>query len=203
MNNKEKSFFAKKPNALTMEKLIKSKNFFDHAVFHSTQDNEFDNMIAIHNLDNSIEFLLKIIIKHLNITSKKDNQIDSSNLNELITIINNYLKKFSTSLPYTSEIATIRRLRNLVQHEAILPTKEVKTCINHGQLFYRKCLKKFFNISIKEISYTTLIKQKDIKDFLLNCEKKLDNNMFLESIVESRNAFEYAMFIYAPKFHNI
>ena len=50
------------PTPHIMELLIKSKHFLDHATMHAQTGNSFDSMIAIHSLDNSIEYILRILI---------------------------------------------------------------------------------------------------------------------------------------------
>ena len=55
------------PSPQIMELLIKAKHFYEHATTHARTGTSFDAMIAIHSLDNSIEYLLRILIKHLEI----------------------------------------------------------------------------------------------------------------------------------------
>ena len=66
------------PNPHIMELLIKAKHFLEHATLHAQTGNCFDSMIAIHSLDNSIEYLLRILIKHLEIEEKTGTTIKNS-----------------------------------------------------------------------------------------------------------------------------
>ena len=65
------------PTPDIMELLIKAKHFLEHAMIHAQTGNSFDSMIAIHSLDNSIEYLLRILIKHLEIEEKTGKTINT------------------------------------------------------------------------------------------------------------------------------
>ena len=70
-NENEKIELPVAPSNEIMGLLIKAKHFFVHASQHAQSENSFDTMIAIHSLDNSIEYLLRIIIKHLEIEERQ------------------------------------------------------------------------------------------------------------------------------------
>ena len=64
----------KAPNEEIMRMLIRANQFLNHAKEHALSNTEFDVMIAIHNLDNAIEYTLRILIRHFdveNLTGKK------------------------------------------------------------------------------------------------------------------------------------
>lgn len=50
----------KMPDMITLKQLIRANLFIEHARSHTLSGNEFDNMIAIHNLDNAVEYILRI-----------------------------------------------------------------------------------------------------------------------------------------------
>ena len=110
------------PTPDIMELLIKAKHFLEHAMIHAQTGNSFDSMIAIHSLDNSIEYLLRILIKHLEIEEKTGKTINTPELMALFSEVDKFLKEYTQlngkgiGLPFENEIRQLRVLRNNVQH---------------------------------------------------------------------------------------
>ena len=110
------------PNEESLQLLMRARLMYSHAQEHASQQTEFDNMIAILGLDNTVEYILRCIVTHLNLESITDKKFDSFELANLAAYINKALKEFANvSLPYLSEIKVLRQTRNLVQHGAIAP----------------------------------------------------------------------------------
>ena len=184
-----------------MKMLIRAYQFLEHAKKHAQSKSDFDIMIAIHNLDNSIEYMLRIIIKHLEIEEKTGKSITSPELSYIIGEIQKFLKDNNApNLSYVEEMKMIRNLRNMVQHAMINPYGDVQTYLNFGEKFFDKSLSKYFGVSKAELRFSTLIMDIVIKEKMKMAEVKIDEGKFLESIVQSRDAFDYAKFIYASQF---
>lgn len=196
------------PTSDIMELLIKAKHFLEHAMIHAQTGNSFDSMIAIHSLDNSIEYLLRILIKHLEIEEKTGKTINTSELMALFSEVDKFLKEFTQlngkgiGLPFENEIRQLRVLRNNVQHGLILPISELKTFINYGERFFEKILSKVFGLTPQEIAYSTLIENEEIKAHLVTAEAKIVEGHFLLAIVACRDAFELADFLLHQNSHH-
>lgn len=192
-----------------MELLIKAKHFFEHAKLHAHTGNSFDTMIAIHSLDNSIEYLLKIVIKHLEIEEKLSKTINTPELMAIFSEVDKFLKDHTlldgkgTGLPFENEIRQLRTLRNNVQHGMILPVSELRSFIKYGDRFFEKILKKVFGLTIQEISYSTLIDSPEIKQHLSLAETRIAEGKYLEAIVACRDAFELGEFLLHNNSHHI
>ena len=192
-----------------MELLIKAKHFFEHATLHAQTGNSFDTMIAIHSLDNSIEYLLKIVIKHLEIEEKLSKTINTPELMAIFSEVDRFLKEYTlldgrgTGLPYENEIRQLRTLRNNVQHGMILPVSELRSFIKYGDRFFEKILKKVFGLTIQEISYSTLIDTAEIKNHLIQAETRISEGKYLEAVVACRDAFELGEFLLRNHSHHI
>ena len=143
------------PTPHIMELLIKAKHFLEHAVLHAQTGNAFDSMISIHSLDNSIEYLLRIIIKHLEIEEKTGRTINTAELMGIFSEVDKYLKDNTqlsgkqVRLPFEMEIRQLRVLRNNVQHGLVLPISELRTFIDYGERFFKKVLGKVLGLSIQ------------------------------------------------------
>lgn len=192
-----------------MELLIKAKHFFEHATLHAQTGNSFDTMIAIHSLDNSIEYLLRIVIKHLEIEEKLSKTINTPELMSIFSEVDRFLKEHTlldgrgTGLPYENEIRQLRTLRNNVQHGMILPVSELRSFIKYGDRFFEKILKKVFGLTVQEISYSSLIDNHEIKHHLGLAETRIAEGKYLEAIVACRDAFELGEFLLRNDSHHI
>ena len=196
------------PNPHIMELLIKAKHFLEHATMHAQTGNSFDSMIAIHSLDNSIEYLLRILIKHLEIEEKTGATINTPELMGLFSAVDKFLKERTQlngkgiGLPFENEIRQLRGLRNNVQHGLVLPISELRAFINYGERFFQKILPKVFGLTPQEIAYSTLIENEDIKTHLAAAEAKIAEKQYLPAIVACRDAFELAEFLLRQNSHH-
>ena len=195
------------PSPQIMELLIKAKHFYEHATTHARTGASFDAMIAIHSLDNSIEYLLRILIKHLEIEENTGKKINTSELMGLFGEIDKYLSQYAivdgkrVRLPLGNELKQLRELRNNVQHGLILPINELKTVLDYGERFFNKVLMKIFGLKPQEIAYSTLIENVDIKKYLIIAETKIVEGDFLSAIVACRDAFEMSKFLFRQDLH--
>ena len=186
-----------KPNKEEMIALLRAKQFLDHAKVHASEYSDFNTMIAIHNLDNANEYILRIIIKHLNMEEEIGRTINTCELSGLIGEIERFAKDNKLpQLPLTKEIKCIREMRNLVQHAMVNPNSDLQIYVKYSFDFFNKILERYFGIDKDILNYTLLIKNKSIAKLLNKSEKLLEEKKYLESIVYSRNAFEYTVFIY-------
>lgn len=189
------------PSPETMKLLIKAKHFLNHAQQHSNNGNDFDTMISIHSLDNTIEYLLRIIIKHLEIEEKTSKTLSTPELMSLFGEVDKFLKEQThyqgkgIGLPYEAEIRQLRGLRNNVQHGLILPVSELRDFIKYGERFFEKILLKIFGLTLQQISYSTLVENTDIKNHLITAENNIAERKYLEAVVACRDAFELAQFL--------
>lgn len=196
------------PTPHIMELLIKAKHFLEHAVIHAQTGSSFDSMIAIHSLDNSIEYLLKIIIKHLEIEEKTGKTINTPELMGIFSEVDKFLKESAElngkgiGLPFKNEISQLRILRNNVQHGLILPISELRTFIDYGERFFKKILDKIFGLTPQEIAYSTLIENEEIKAHLVLAESKIAEGQFLPAVVACRDAFELGEFLLRQNSHH-
>ena len=164
-----------------------------HAQDHAGRKTEFDNMLTILGLDNTIEYILRIIASHLESLTGENFELDA--LPKLASSINKTLKENADlKLPYLGDIKLLRKVRNLVQHGVISPSADLEHFLNITQKFFGIVLKDIFGISFEELKISVLIKDERVKEFIKVSENKIDSEDWLESIVASRNAFENEYF---------
>jgi hypothetical protein len=184
------------PDKIILNLLKRAHSMFSHALLHASSASEIDRMVAIHGLDNSIEYLLRIIVDHLDIEAKAGKNLESVELAQLAGDVNRYLKDtFEVSLPYFKDIKRLRQIRNLVQHGVVDPQPELQRLTKVTERFLNKVIKMIFGLNLSEIKVSSIINNKIIREHLKKAEQYLEKGKFLDSIVASRDAFENAYFL--------
>lgn len=185
----------KSPNRATMELLIRTRMLLEHSLSHSAANSPLDRMIAIHGLDNTIEWLVRIVIRHLDIEVITGKNFENRGLVSLVGETNQFLQNhYKSSLPYLSDIKMLRQVRNLVQHGAVDPASELQRFTRIVEHFFVEVLRLIFGLSRDALRISSLIKDEEIRKIFERAEQKLDQGAYLESVVSCRNAFENAFF---------
>lgn len=185
----------KTPDEEIMRMLIRANQFLNHAKEHSLSNTEFDVMIAIHNLDNALEYILRILIKHFDIESVAGKSVETPEIDQLIGIISKFFADNGfPALPCVSDVKLIRKQRNLVQHAITNPAPEMKIYIANGEKFFSRVLDRYFGIDITDLHFSTLIEDPFVKNLIANAEQKIVEENFVGAIVDVRDAFDYATF---------
>ncbi|MEX0772361.1 MAG: helix-hairpin-helix domain-containing protein [Balneolales bacterium] len=184
-----------KPDKINLELLSRAKLFLDHSHSHATSNSTLDRMVAIHGMDNAIEFLLKIIARHLDFESVQNQQLPDD-LAGMAGVINKFLTDhYNYRLSYLEEIKILRKVRNLVQHGASDPAPEMERFVSFTSRFFIKTVENIFGIESNELKISQLIKDPTVKKHLSSAEKYFQSENYLKSIVASRDAFENALFV--------
>jgi hypothetical protein len=197
----EVSGLPKPPDSVTLTLLTRARQFLTHALSHSHGISSLDRMVTIHGLDSSIENLLRITVRHLDIETAAGKNLDSTELSNLAGEVNRFLKEeHDFVLPYLSEIKDIRKIRNLVQHGMVDAGPDILRFRTITERFFDKLLMGIFGIGREEIRVSSVVENTEVKGHLAIAEQKMDEDDFLMSVVSSRNAFESAVFEKAGNF---
>ena len=152
-------------------------------------------MIAIHGLDNSVEYLLRILVKHLDMETVSGKNFDTVELAGLAGEVNAFLREhYSIRLPYQADIRILRQVRNLVQHGAVDPRAELTRFEKIVTRFYQYIFKNIFGLELDALRLSSLVRDPTVQEFLKNAERRLDSKQYLEAIIASRDAFENAYY---------
>lgn len=191
----EKIKLPKQPSQESIQLLLRARLMLGHAQEHASQDSEFDNMIAILGLDNTIEYILRCIASHLDLESITGKSFDIFDLSSLASSINSTLKEIAQSqLPYLGDIKLLRQTRNLVQHGVVAPRADLERFSKVTSRFFDKVLISIFGFRLEELKTSVAIKNNLVKNFIVEAENKIEEKQWLESIVASRNAFDNMYF---------
>ena len=164
-----------------------------HATQHSRLNSPLDRMVSIHGLDNSVEYLLRIVIQHLDIEAITGKNLDTVELASLAGEVNRYLKEtYKIELPYLTEIKQIRQIRNLVQHGIVDPQPDIARVRKTVERFFERILSVVFGVKRGTLTVSSLVENPNVRKYLESSEKFIDERKYLKSITASRDAFENA-----------
>lgn len=170
-------------------RLILIKFLFEHGKQHTLSDFSIDRMIAIHNFDNTIEWLLKSMALKLEINiflSKEKRYISFYELCKEIE------EKISKILPFKDEILGLHDLRNKIQHHANVPSSEdIERYRFFTKEFIKKVLKDYFEINYDELSFVSLIESRQIREGFLKAEELVKRKKYKNSIALCWKVFSF------------
>src|SRR6266545_2574693 len=146
------------PTEESLRLLLRSKLMLSHAIEHATQKTEFDNMIAILGLDNTIESVLRCVAMHLDLETRTGKSFDIIDLASLAAEINKSLIDLTkTRLPYVGEIKVLRQTRNLVQHGAIVPCADLERFVTVTKRFFDNVLQTIFGLALDTLRISSIV----------------------------------------------
>lgn len=181
------------PSPDILDLLIRARSLLEHAISHSISPSGIDSIIVVHGLDNSIEYLVRIIARHLEYELLTGESLEKIGLIDMITKVNKHLKAtYSISLPCLDDIRVLRQARNLVQHAAIDVAKDLAHFVRITQRFFEVAVPTIFGLDVRRLSISQLIHNTQIRQYLEEAEARLSSELYLESVEASRDAYENA-----------
>ena len=148
-------------NEILKRKLALAKSIFLHAQALSRLKDTRSRIMAILELDFVAEILLKCLAAKYDIDYRR----------EKFPGILKQLKKKIPKLPFAEELEVLHQKRNLVQHDASIPSIEdvlrFKNCL---ESFAVKIVREEFKIEWKEITLSFLISNPELRKLITNAE---------------------------------
>ncbi len=151
---------------ITFRRLLLAKQMFLHGMDHANRAGPLNKIIAIHNLHNAIEIVMRAIFLHYEIRAEKELNIGFENM---LTEIDNFegFKKKNVKLPYRQEMRNLNVTRNLVEHQAVEPASGA---MDEYKVFTRRFLQRsyqlYFGQDFETISATDMIEDSNLRDLL-------------------------------------
>lgn len=189
--NEQKIILPTPPSVESLRLLLRARLMLTHALEHAGLNTEFDNMISILGLDNTIEYILRSVSSHLDLESVTGKSFDIFDLSSLASSIHKSLLELaSVRLPYMGEIKLLRQTRNLVQHGTVAPQADLDRFAKITERFFDRVLQEVFGFSIQELKASSVIENLLIRNYFREAENYIERKEWLMSIVATRNAFE-------------
>lgn len=189
----------KQVDSITFRLLVLAKRLYLHGCVHASNKDEISKMIAIHNFDNAIEFILKCLAtQYTKIKSAKD----EFKFKDLWNEINIALPSSLDPLPFEDQIKALHDLRNGVQHAGDIPDlNSVIKYQGYSEDFFKKVVKKYFGVSYDQMTLATLIDNPQLKDMILSAEKALESGQYDKCMSTCMNTFYSASFKHTDAFY--
>lgn len=177
-------------NPQILRRLIYIKSLYLQGFEHYNSETELDGAIALLLYDNSVEMLMNATIEYLG------GQVKGDNFENLLTAFKENILKIN-SIPsehiHELEIKNIRKARNGVQHHGIIPSSSE---LDRFTMLIEKVLSNIiaevFKISLSDVSLSTLIKDKVVKELYSKAEMAYSLKNYKEALIYSASAFEVA-----------
>lgn len=183
------------PDDALLERLQRSVEFFEHAMSHVSGVTAIERMVAVHSLDNSVEYLLRIVLDAFDIEAKTGKNLDTVELASLASEVNAYFQaEYELRVPYRTEIKKLRKIRNLVQHGMLDPVGDLNHLATIVDRFYKFVFDSLFGTDPKDLRISQLIRDVGVRELLAKAEDAIDQGDYLKAIVAARDAFDNAFY---------
>jgi hypothetical protein len=185
------------PGVDVLKRVVRARQFLEHAKSHAAGATDFDFMIATHGADNAIEFTLKLIADHVRYEEVSGTTLPETELAQIAGALSRFLKdKHGITLPYVQDIKALRQIRNLVQHGNFTPGSEVNRLLTIADRFFSSVCHSIFGLDAAHLRMASIIKNAIIQRHMNTAEDSLNEKRWEECVRSCRNAFEEALFRY-------
>lgn len=161
---------------------------YSHGYAHSMKKSPSDSILSILNFDYCVETIVKAVLLDANIKLRERSRPKS--FDELIKD----LKNTCTNLGYLSEVLSLHKLRNDVQHHSLIPSKqEVARHVITVRSFFDEICSKVYEeaINFADISFALFIGSEAEKLMLAEMEKALQNERYSDSVYFAKQTVNY------------
>jgi hypothetical protein len=171
---------------LHINQLLLAKQLFEHGIDHANKDGAINRMIAIHNIHNSIELILKTIAMKLKVAFEKDPHFD-----KLIGDVGkSYKEKYDLDLPLISNMKNLNSTRNDVQHSGLAPSKEALEKYKYlGYEFIDVVVNNCFEIKFENLSLIEFIEDERLRYLIKLAEISIKENDIKKSMALLERSF--------------
>jgi len=174
---------------LKTKRLLLVKQIFRHGKVHKNSKSRLGRMLAIHHFDFAIEMFLKAIGAELKADIKP-----GLNFEKTWEVVNKkYFEKYGEELILKNEIKNLRRARNNVQHNAMVPSSEdLESFEAYTIAFFDHILNKIYRCSLSDIKLIEMIKCEKLAEYMNKAQEMLNREKYTISVLYSSEAFTYA-----------
>jgi len=177
---------------LTFRRLLLAKQLYLHGVDHSHKAGPLNKMIAVHNLHNAIEIVLRAIFLHHEIRIDRELNIEFEVMLNQIDQHQSF-REDGIRLPYRQELRNLNQLRNHVQHHAIEPESAT---MEYWRVFTDEFLKSvcqtYFDVDFSALSPLDYIDNEIIRELLRESLSCIEDGNLKKSLVLSKVAFDWS-----------
>jgi hypothetical protein len=176
----------------TLRRLLLAKQLFLHGIDHSEKAGPLNKMIAIHNLHNAVEVVLRAIFLHFEIRPEKELNIGFENMLGEIDKHPGFRNQ-GVQLPYRQEMRNLNQVRNLVQHHALEPAS---SAVEESRVFVRGFLRRayqaYFGCDFETISSISMIEDELLRELMELSSSEIATGDLKKALVLTDATFYWA-----------
>lgn len=176
----------------TMSRLLLAKQLFLHGMDHSEKAGPLNKMIAIHNLHNAVEIVLRAVFLHFEIRAEKELNIGFEDMLKEIDQHSDF-KTRKIKLPYRQEMRNLNQVRNLVQHHA---TEPPSSTVEESRVFVRRFLiqtyQTFFGCDFETVTLISMVDDEHLQKLLEASSLEIAAGNIKKSLTLASAAFNWA-----------
>jgi hypothetical protein len=173
-----------------LRRLILAKMMFVHGLYHSGLGDQMSRMVSMHHFDNANEIVLRLLADISN------EPYDENNFNKILVAARKaYMVHAQTGLPEENEIVELHKIRNRIQHGAIIPDlSTVERFKRSTENFISIVFDKAFSKTLQQVSLGSLIHDQELRALVQRAERHFDDREFRKCIEVCDDALIKATF---------
>ncbi|HZX13777.1 MAG TPA: hypothetical protein VFF49_05185 [Thermodesulfobacteriota bacterium] len=178
-----------------IRRLVLAKKLYLRGRNHASAKDEVSRMLAIHHFDNVVEIVLKCVATKFGVVSSSKQEFKFKDLwNEIV--------QRGMKLNLKDQMFTLHDLRNLVQHQGEIPSKETVTKYKgYAEDFFKKVCSNIFNVSYEKLHLSQLIENVKLRKKVLKAEIAFEKEEFKRCIQLCDDALISVVFKEANIYH--
>jgi len=170
-------------NQAVVFRIYLARQALQEAVQHTSDPLPFTRMRLIWALDNAIELLLCTLLPEMGVRVERNWSLQK--------MMEELAGKKSLLQSHRTPIERLRRLRDRVQHDGIIPSPEdVRQAAVQAESFIRDAVREVLGKELEKVSPAELIQDEKAREHLLEAEKSLQNNDYRLAVREAAVAFD-------------
>lgn len=176
-----------------LRRIYLARQMLNEGVVHSQDPSPLARMRAVLALDHAIEMLLSTLLPLLGVSVDRNWSLP--------TMVGKFCERKPTIVPHKTPIERLRRLRNRVQHDGIVPSSEDALMAGtQAEGFFRDVLREATGYELEEITLASLIVDEKAREHVLKAEENLHTGDFGTAIIESGLAFEVGWYNFVQQY---
>ncbi len=174
---------------ITLTRLSLAKQFYNRALAQSKSFSVAEKMMSVILFDLSIELALYAIV-----TSLEKSKTPADTFVGLIQQSEVLLKPKIDQLPDRANILRVHGIRKDAQHDAKYPNEsELSECQIYTRDFLKKIVFEVWGLEFDNISLIDLIHNQEVKQYLIDAEKKIDEKDYQKAAELASHGLQAAL----------
>jgi hypothetical protein len=170
-----------------LRRLIVAKTLFIHGIHHAHLRDQLSRMLSIHHFDNAVEVVLRLL------ADLSGEKYEENNFNSILTVATRAYQRDTQQsvIPEESEILELHKLRNRIQHGAVVVDSSTGERFGHAtESFMSGIIKTLFDSTLTQVSVGGLIDDPALRVLVQSAEKHLEAREFKKCIIKSDHALK-------------